>query len=373
MPREIIETGKTVDIAIEAACEQLGLNREDCDFEIIDLPKRGFLGLRNSPAKVKVWSRIEEEKPEPVKAAPPPAAPKQTRQQPQAKKEQPRKQVPVKEAAKQPAPAQTAPPAAADMPAFKAKRPERQRKESTSVINPDKIVLACSYLESILKELELEAEIVSREEDGGVCVNIEGKGLGAIIGRRGETLDAIQYLTSLVANRIDNDYMRITIDCGDYRMKRKETLEALAQKLSAQVLKTNVARTLEPMNPFERRIIHATVSEIEGVSSTSTGEEPNRRVVITSPTARMSSGRSDRGGRSDHREGGSRSFNRGAGDRNRDRGPRRDRDDRGGRSGSPRREQNATPAARAPRTEAPKRTAETSDGGGKLYTKIDLD
>ncbi|MDL2232544.1 protein jag [Ruminococcaceae bacterium OttesenSCG-928-L11] len=358
---EIIETGKSVEAAIESACEKLGCPREECQWEIIDLPKRGFLGLKNIPAKVKVWLEVPEEtKPAPVQEKP--AAPAKPARAPAPAKSPEVKKEPRRSESPRPA-------AAPEKRERSEERPPRKRQESVSVINTQKIGLAEDYLKGILKELGLEAELSTREEDGGICINIEGKGLGAMIGRRGETLDAIQYLTSLVANRIDGDYMRITIDCGDYRMKRKETLEALARKLASQVLKTNVSRTLEPMNPFERRIIHATISEIEGVSSTSTGEEPNRRVVITTPTAKSSrgprsgSGPRDRGDRNDR--GG--------------RGGRDNRDSRGGRGSGPRRDSGGSrrPAPSSPpkaKDEPPKQTPEAAIGDEKaLYSKIDLE
>lgn len=117
-------------------------------------------------------------------------------------------------------------------------------------------------------------------------MTLTGDGLGVLIGRRGETLDALQYLSGLVANRMEGEYFRITIDSGNYREKRERTLELLAKKLSSQVLKNGRSMTLEPMNPYERRIIHATVQNIDGVSSSSIGEEPNRRVVISSANSR---------------------------------------------------------------------------------------
>jgi spoIIIJ-associated protein len=399
LPREIIETGKTVDAVIEEACQKLGCSREACDFEILDLPKRGFLGLHNTPAKVRVWVREEQsaQKSTPVSRPAPekkqPAPPEKKLSAPPEKKQiVPEQGQPAAPKKPQPAPPppKVAEPVPAKAPAETAplKKYDRPRRESTSVLNPQKTQLAEDYLKSVLGELKLEAELVTRQEDNGVCIDINGKGLGVIIGRRGETLDAIQYLTSLVANRIDGDYMRITIDCGDYRLKRKETLEALARKLASQVLKTNVSRTLEPMNPFERRIIHATVSEIEGVTSTSTGEEPNRRVVITSPTAKNRFGR---GG--DRRDSGFRSggggYNRaGRENGNGGRGYRENhgnregygsRDNRGGRDNRDRRDnwdrgdrQDRASARPTPST-PPKTTPETTVEAGKLYTKIDLD
>jgi spoIIIJ-associated protein len=446
---EIIETGKTVDAVIETACEKLGCNREDCEWEIIDLPKRGFLGLRNTPAKVRVWV----ETPDPVSAPAPrvPAverrpqpAPRQesaanARPAPQQEKreqrpprqrnqsqEKPAKQqapAPAPEQPKKPQPRQEAKPEASVPAERPPRRSDRRSHESDSVINPEKTVLAKEYILSILIDLKLEAELTDTEEDGGVCINIVGKGLGAIIGRRGETLDALQYLASLVANRIDSDYMRITIDCGDYRAKRRETLEALAKKLAAQVIKTNVSRTLEPMNPFERRIIHATVSEIEGVSSTSVGEEPNRRVIITSPGARSGrpgrpprfagrdrdrddrppraeasayasdeapKPREEREERNDRypdreqrysrgdreREGGFERSGRGSGregGRRDGRGGRDSRDSRGGGRGPRRDRPSQTIQSKRDKNEPPKQTPESTSTDKPLYTKIDLD
>ena len=373
--REIIETGKTVDAVIEAACEKLGCSRDECGWEIIDLPKKSFLGLKVTPAKVRVWYGEDDE---PVAIAPKPAAPKPEAAKPEA----PKPAAPKPEAAKPAAPKPAAPkPEAAKQPA-----PKKEHIPSVSIINPEKTKLAEAYIAEILEKLGLTAELDTTEEDDGICINITGKGLGAIIGRRGETLDAIQYLASLVANRTDGDYMRITIDCGDYRTKRKETLEALAKKLAAQVLKTNVSRTLEPMNPFERRIIHATISEIEGVSSTSVGDEPNRRVVITSPTAKSRGGRSSYRGRDDrrgddrrsdenrssrdNRRGGDRPGrdNRSGGGRDSYRGDRSNRRDRGDRSN------NAAVQSSRPKDAPPKQTLESMLSTDKpLYTKIDLD
>lgn len=355
MKGEIIETGKTVEDAINSACLKLGIEREDCEWEIIDLPKKGFLGLKNIPAKVRVTAQLPDREPE-KKAAPPrqerpvrekPSGefkairqepkprPEQKPRPPKAVKEpQPKEKKPV-EAPKPKPPVQAAPmpePKPQPKPELKKELPNYHEAPPTPEVQA-KAATAQAYLSSILKELGLEVAVEQVWEEGGVCLTVKGDGLGAIIGRRGETLDALQYLSGLVANRMEGDYLRVTVDCGDYRLKRKATLEALARKVSSQVLKTNVSKTLEPMNPFERRIIHATVSTIEGVSSTSVGEEPNRRVVITSPTAkspRRSSSSSSGGnrGRSDFQSGSS------GGRPDRDRRDRNDsRGDRGGRGG----------------------------------------
>jgi spoIIIJ-associated protein len=138
-----------------------------------------------------------------------------------------------------------------------------------------------NYLKSILDKMELGDVLVdNNENDEGITFDLKGEGLGVIIGHRGETLDAVQYLVSLVANRGEEKYKRITIDTGDYREKREKTLTALARRIAQNAIKTRRSTTLEPMNPYERRIIHTAVQEIRGASSWSVGEDPNRRVVI---------------------------------------------------------------------------------------------
>lgn len=370
MLKELFETGKSVEAAIESACEKLGCSRDDCEWEIIDLPKKGFLGLKNTLAKVRVSIETPDEKP-----APPPTP-----------KREPPAPVPVKRPEKQERAAN--PPAAVSVPARQAVT-EVASAGNTS----EKEARAEEYIKEVLTAFGLKAELVSSYEYGGYCINITGDGLGAIIGRRGETLDAIQYLAGLVANRGEGDYLRLTVDCGNYRFKRKDTLESLAKKLANQVIKTDVSKTLEPMNPFERRIIHATVSEIEGVSSASIGEEPNRRVVITSPTARPARSGYHSGPRDDSGRGG---YNRGPGPRpprrdgeNSGRPPRegggrggynnrgkdgRDdrRDDRRGdrrddrRGGRPRQAQQVQQGP-------PKETPESTATGGISFGKIDLE
>lgn len=288
MVTEIIETGRTVDEAISSACQKLGHDLESCDFEIIDFPRKGFLGLKTYPAKVRVYLKEEvvrsKQKAEAVPRQPEPKKPEPPRQEAKEKRK-PKPASPAKQKEKKPAAERKA-----EVKTTEALVKEEKAPLSAETITPEmmeKSATAIAYLEGIFQHLVAsEVAIQPIWEEGGVCLSVQGANLGAIIGRRGETLDALQYLSGLVANRMEGDYLRITVDCGDYRVKRKATLEALAHRVSEQVLKTNTSKTLEPMNPFERRIIHATVSTIEGVSSTSVGEEPNRRVVITTPTAK---------------------------------------------------------------------------------------
>ncbi len=148
-----------------------------------------------------------------------------------------------------------------------------------------KVAVAKEYLSGILSAMGLSSVTmqVSDDKDGAV-ITFAGDGVAVLIGHHGDTLDSLQYLVALACNRVDGEYFRITLDCGSYRERREDTLKALAARLAAKVKKTGRIQILEPMNPYERRIIHSVVSEIPGVYSKSKGEEPNRRVVILSET-----------------------------------------------------------------------------------------
>ncbi len=170
--------------------------------------------------------------------------------------------------------------------------------ENDPALTCAKIQRATKYLTNVLNALGLEGFEIKPVKSGDMVVlDIEGDNLGVVIGRRGETLDALQYLTILAGNRGEENYCRLSIDCCGYREKRKETLEALAVKTSKKVLKQGRRVALEPMNPYERRIIHSKVAEIEGVSSRSIGEEPYRKVVISANEPRRSNRGSGRGNR----------------------------------------------------------------------------
>ena len=154
--------------------------------------------------------------------------------------------------------------------------------------------------------MDVDVTYTIYQNETGAVINIESDNNGTIIGRRGETLDALQYLCSIIANKGDKDYFRITIDCLGYRKKRKETLEHLAAKVAKSVLRTGRSQPLEPMNPYERRVIHSAVSAIEGVTSRSVGEEPYRKIIISSTNPRPNNrrrggGRNDRSDRGDRR------------------------------------------------------------------------
>ncbi|MBQ5331605.1 MAG: protein jag [Oscillospiraceae bacterium] len=162
---------------------------------------------------------------------------------------------------------------------------------------PTKTETALEYLAEVLSAMGVDAELVAEEGEEGAVIDIQGDMTGTVIGRRGETLDALQYLASMAANKSDKDYYRISLDSCGYREKRKAILEELAKKIAKTVQRTGRSTTLEPMNPYERRIIHATIGDIEGVTSKSVGEEPYRKVVISSTNPRKFEHKGERGGR----------------------------------------------------------------------------
>ena len=182
---------------------------------------------------------------------------------------------------------------------------------------------AADYLKNVLREMGLpDASVEIHREETGAALILSGDYIGFIIGHRGETLDALQYLASLVANHVDGTYFRVTLDVGNYREKRKETLESLGKKMAARAVKTGRNSSLEPMNPYERRIIHTAVQTVPGAKSWSEGVDQGRHVVIGPEGGERPQRRNDRrGGRGDNRRGG---YNDRRGGRN-DRRPRNDR------------------------------------------------
>ncbi len=184
-----------------------------------------------------------------------------------------------------------------------------------SAEHSEKIALAVAYIEKVLTELgatDFKVNVIEKEEI--TILDIVGEKLGIVIGRRGETLDSLQYLAILASNRNDEPYCRITVDCNGYRDKREETLRALAERTANKVLRQGRRITLEPMNPYERRIIHSKVAEIEGVYSNSIGEEPYRKVVISAAQRHSDNKRNDRrGGQRRNGNGGNRSYKQSSG------------------------------------------------------------
>ena len=268
--REFIDvTGKTEEEAIQNALRQLGLDRDDVSVEILERAKSGFLGLGSCPAKVRVSYGPEEEEEAP---AAPASEPQEERQE-----ERPKPPKAEKKPRQERRPAET--PA---VPAEKAPaEPSAPVVDLGEEVDDEKAQAIRKFLSGLLEQMENTAEIhVYLLEKGRYKVILEGKNLGALIGRRGETLDAIQQLTSYAVNRSGSGRVRVQLDAENYREKREQSLQHLARKVAAKVTKYRRSVTLEPMNAYERHVIHTALQDVPNVTTYSTGTEPNRRVIV---------------------------------------------------------------------------------------------
>ena len=382
-------TGKTVEEARAAACAALGVSEDDLNvsYEVLEMPQStGFLGLKKIPAKVRVI--VEEEDPAP--AAPEKPAVKMVRAekaQPaepaeKAEKAQPAPAPqPAEKPAPRPAPAQkpAAAPAAQAPAAAVTAAPAAVDETPVPIdieANP-KVKAAVEYLKEIVALMGVEDVTFSAVQKGeATIIRLDGDKMGALIGRRGETMESLSYLASLVANRMEGDYIKLGLDVAGYRGKRENDLTALAQKIGQKVRRSGRCFSMEPMNPYERRIIHSAISQMEGLRSESKGEGKDRHVVIysTEPGAQTETyERRPRSGR-DSRRGDNRG--RRSGDRS-ERGSRDSRRPRGDRSRGPRPssvpERSFAPvdaASAAP--VAPKRTQRVDDFADLDFGKIEL-
>ena len=374
MIRKQEATGKTVDEARAKACALLGVQADDLNvsYEVLEMPqKTGFLGLKTTPAKVCV-SVEEPDAPAAPAAAPAPAAEAAPVQE--TAPEVPA--VPVEEpAAPVEAPAAEVEQPAAEQAAPAAAAAADEETEVPIVIEENaKVKAAVEYLQEVIAKMGVENVTFSAVQKGeATIIRLDGEHLGALIGRRGETMESLSYLASLVANRLEGDYIKLGLDVAGYRDKRESDLTALAQRIGAKVRKTGRSFAMEPMNPYERRIIHSAISKMEGVRSESKGEGRDRRVVIysTAPDAQTENTygeRRPRGGRpgNGRRPGGNRNGNRGGyrGSRNGgNRGPRPSGVPE--RTYAPRDAENAAPVA-------PKRTERVDDFADFSFGKIEL-
>ena len=327
MEKSIITTGKTIDEAVETALAQLGLTRDDVTYQVISLPKSGFFGIGAVPAKVQVTYEAPDLKPakaeaprtekkeEPkAEAAPRIALSSASRSKPKAdaapraekkpveKKPEPKPEVKAAPAPKaEPKPVEKKPePKAAPAPAPKAEKkpvakkaepkPERKAAEKKAPAaertyapaepgsNEEKIEV---FIKGLLENMGSQAvPHCWAENENSYRVDLTGEGLGFLIGRRGETLDAIQHLANYAVNRSIDGHVRINVDAECYREKREDSLRRYARKKAQQVLKNRRRTTLEPMNAYERHVIHAALQDMDNITTHSTGTEPNRRVVI---------------------------------------------------------------------------------------------
>ena len=389
MIRKQEATGKTVDEARAKACALLGVQADDLNvsYEVLEMPqKTGFLGLKTTPAKVCV-SVEEPDAPAAPAAAPAPAAEAAPVQEtapevPAAPVEEPAAPVEAPAAeVEQPAAEQAAPAAAADA---------DEETEVPIVIEENaKVKAAVEYLQEVIAKMGVENVTFSAVQKGeATIIRLDGEHLGALIGRRGETMESLSYLASLVANRLEGDYIKLGLDVAGYRDKRENDLTVLAQRIGNKVRKTGRSFAMEPMNPYERRIIHSAISKMEGVRSESKGEGRDRRVVIysTAPDAqtentygerrprggRPGNGRRPGGNRNGGYRGGSRSEH---GDRNGNRGGYRGSRNGGNRGPRPSGVPERTYAPRDAETAAPvapKRTERVDDFADFSFGKIEL-
>lgn len=319
MQKFIETTGDTRDAAIAAALKQLGMDRDDVSVEVLDNGKKGFLGIGATPARVRVTYEVPDE---PVKKEEPVHKPVEKAEKP-AKAEAEKKPAPKQEKpAEKPqklsitdeddtprlvkaAPADFVPEKLEIERPPRRERPRRERggrghraheerPVTPSVPKERELIpvseegmkkaeqLATDFITGLLEKMGVEGQVTTlpQVECDQLRLEISGPDMGPIIGRRGDTLDAIQYLGSLVLNNALDEHVRLSVNTENYREKRAESLERLARKMAMKVVKSHRSMTLEPMNPYERRIIHAALQDFNGVTTYSTGTEPGRRVVI---------------------------------------------------------------------------------------------
>lgn len=280
-------TGKTEDEAVAAALAQLGMDRDDVSVEILERAKKGFLGIGASPAKVRVtYEVVEESVRKPVEKKPVQAAPA-----PEKKPERVKTPAPA-------APAQEhrrSEKRRNDSPRAECReRPQRQPEKSAEPAaaaakpvvlgepcHDEKAQQITAFLTGLLEHMGSSAQVkVYLDPEGRYKVILEGEKLGALIGRRGETLDAIQQLTNYSVNKGGEKRVRIHVDAENYRLKREQSLQRLAHKVAAKVVRYKRSVTLEPMNAYERHVIHTALQEVDGITTYSMGTDPNRRVIV---------------------------------------------------------------------------------------------
>ena len=307
MEKTIITSGKTIDLAIESALLQLGLDRDSVSVQVLQQAKPGFLGFGAQPAKVQVTYEVPDPKVEKVPEKPKsalgsasrskpkaPAAPVKKPEAPKAepvKTEAPKAEVPKVEApkAEKPkAPKLDKKPEAPKAP--KADKKPKEHKEPKAPAAPKTYAPAEAgsveekietFIKGLLEHMDSKAVPHAwKENDNTYKVDLVGDDLGYLIGRRGDTLDAIQHLANYTVNRDVEGHIRINVDAEEYRQKREDSLRRYARKKAQQVLKARRRTTLEPMNAYERHVIHASLQDMENITTHSTGTEPNRRVVI---------------------------------------------------------------------------------------------
>ena len=264
MEEYITLSAKTLDDAITEALVQLGVTSDRLDYIVVEKGSEGFLGIGRKQAVIKA-RRKPEEKPveETVIEESKAEAPVKEEVKPEKKTEK----KPVKEASH----------------AKKEIKSEPKREVELAKVEPQTIETCEKFIYDVMNAMGMDDVKVTSvvDEEGALSINMEGSNMGILIGKRGQTLDSLQYLTNRVANKMQDGYVRVKLDTEDYRRRRKETLENLAKNIASKVKRTRKTVSLEPMNPYERRIIHSALQSDPAVSTHSEGEEPYRRVVVT--------------------------------------------------------------------------------------------
>ena len=294
MEKTIVTSGKTIDLAIEAALTQLGLDRDSVSVMVLQQAKSGFLGFAAQPAKVQVTYEAPDpvvvEKPKSALGAASRSKPKAAApvKKPEAPKAEPVKPEPVK--------AESVKPAAPKVEKPKAEKPKAEKPRAEKPKAEKKVAAPKTYAPAEPGSVEEKIEVFLKgllermgsnavphcwkEEGNSYKVDLVGDDLGYLIGRRGDTLDALQHLTNYTVNRDVEGHIRVNVDAEAYRQKREDSLRRYARKKAQQVLKARRRTTLEPMNAYERHVIHSALQDMENITTHSTGTEPNRRVVI---------------------------------------------------------------------------------------------
>ena len=268
----ITVSAKTLDDAITEALIQLGVTSDQLDYIVVEKGSAGFLGIGVKQAVIKARKKVEEKPEVTVEETVKETAKEEVKETFKAEVKEEKKEERFEKKS--------------EHKAKKNRQPEvvKEKKEvELAVVEENTIQMCEKFIYDVLKTMNMEdVKITSQiDEEGALSINMDGKNMGILIGKRGQTLDSIQYLTNRVANKAQSGYVRVKLDTEDYRRRRKETLENLAKNIASKVKRTRHAVSLEPMNPYERRIIHSALQSDPAVSTHSEGEEPYRRVVVT--------------------------------------------------------------------------------------------
>lgn len=283
---EITVSAKTLDDAITEALVQLGVTSDRLEYDVIEKGSPGFLGIGMKQAVIRAWRKeepkeesVDEIAEELIKEAVPTDITLDTKEEKEPKKSKKENKEPKKAAQK-----------SGKKEIKKEQKKEAKPEEKTEPRHEtelakveDATIKECeTFLQNVLQAMHMEVELCSKvDEEGALSIEMKGDNMGILIGKRGQTLDSLQYLTNRVANKMQAGYVRVKLDTEDYRERRKETLENLARNIAHKVKRTRKPVTLEPMNPYERRIIHSALQGDKNVTTHSEGEEPYRRVVVT--------------------------------------------------------------------------------------------